>query len=109
MDFPLPPKEQDLQAGAEKLGRSFADQAREWDESDEAPYRELFDRVGAEGLFGVAMPTEDGGEGGGGAEYLMVVAALSLFAQPWLPPEPVFCTSGPGPSMLLLGGDAVQE
>ena len=110
MDFTLTPEQQDLQARAcEKLGRSFADQAREWDESDEAPYREIFDRVGAEGLFGVAMPTEYGGQGGGAVEYLIVVEALFRYAQSWLPPEPVFCTSGPGPSMFLLGGDAVQE
>jgi butyryl-CoA dehydrogenase len=109
MDFTLTPKQQDLQARAEKLGRSFADQAREWDESDDAPYREIFDRVGAEGLFGVAMPTEYGGQGGGAVEYLIVVEALFRHAQSWLPPEPVFCTSGPGPSMFLLGGDAVRE
>src|ERR1700741_3037697 len=109
MDFTLTPKQQDLQARAEKLGRSFADQAREWDESDEAPYREIFDRVGAEGLFGIAMPTEYGGQGGGGLEYLIVVEAWFRYAQSWLPPEPVFCTSGPGPSMFLLGDDAVKD
>ena len=109
MDFTLTPKQQDLQARAEKLGRSFADQAREWDESDDAPYREIFDRVGAEELFGVAMPTEYGGQGGGAVEYLIVVEALFRYAQSWLPPEPVFCTSGPGPSMFLLGSDTVRE
>ena len=66
MDFNLTSGQQDLQARAEKLGRSFADEARTWDESDEAPYHEIFDRVGAEGLFGVAMPKEYGGQGGGG-------------------------------------------
>ena len=109
MDFTLTPEQQDLQTRAEKLGRSFADEAREWDASDEAPYREIFDRVGAEGLFGVAMPKEYGGQGGGAVEYLIVVEALFRYAQSWLPPEPVFCTSGPGPSMFLLGDDAVQE
>ena len=109
MDFSLTPEQQDLQARAEKLGRSFADEARAWDASDEAPYREIFDRVGAEGLFGIAMPTEYGGQGGGALEYLIVVEALFRYAQSWLPPEPVFCTSGPGPSMFLLGDDAVKD
>src|SRR5271170_6462915 len=109
MDFTLTPKQQDLQARAEKLGRSFADQAREWDESDDAPYREIFDRVGAEGLFGVAMPTEYGGQGGGAVEYLIVVEALFRYAQSWLPPDRVFCTSRPRRSMLLLRGAAVRE
>ena len=80
MDFSLTPEQQDLQARAEKLGRSFADEARAWDASDEAPYRDIFDRVGAEGLFGIAMPTEYGGQGGGALEYLIVVEAL--FAYP---------------------------
>ena len=51
MDFTLTPKQQDLQARAEKIGRSFADQAREWDESDEAPYRDLRTRR-RRGTFG---------------------------------------------------------
>jgi hypothetical protein len=98
IDFSLTPEQQDLQARAEKIGRSFADQARGWDESDDAPYREIFDQVGVEGLFGVAMPKEYGGQGGGAVEYLIAVEALFRYAQSWLPPEPVFCTSGPGPS-----------
>lgn len=109
MDFSLTPAQRDLQARAEALGRSFAAEAAAWDASDEAPYREIFDRVGAEGLFGIAMPTEYGGQGGGAVEYLIVVEALFRYAQSWLPPEPVFCTSGPGPSMFLLGDDAVKE
>ena len=109
MDFNLTPEQQDLQARAEKLGRSFAEDARGWDESDEAPYREIFERVGAEGLFGIAMPKEYGGQGGGALEYLIVVEALFRYAQSWLPSEPVFCTSGPGPSMFLLGDEAVKE
>src|ERR1700733_8981160 len=109
MDFSLTPEQVDLQTRAEKLGRTFADEAREWDEADDAPYRAIFDRVGAEGLFGVAMPKEYGGQGGGAVEYLIVVEALFRYSQSWLPAEPVFCTSGPGPSMFLLGGDAVRE
>ena len=62
MDFSLTPEQQDLQACAEKLGRSFADEARAWDASDEAPYRDIFDRVGAEGRAG---PTERGDAAGG--------------------------------------------
>jgi butyryl-CoA dehydrogenase len=109
MDFTLTPHQRDLQARAEKLGRSFAEEARIWDETDQAPYREIFDRVGAEGMLGIAMPSEYGGQGGGALEYLIVVEALFRHAQSWLPPEPVFCTSGPGPSMFLLGDDVVKD
>jgi len=109
VNFTLTDEQRDLQARAEALGATFRDRAREWDESDTAPYREIFDRVGEAGLFGIAMPTEYGGKGGGAVEYLIVVEALFRHAQSWLPPEPVFCTSGPGPSMFLLGDDAVKE
>ncbi|QLL07569.1 acyl-CoA dehydrogenase family protein [Mycobacterium vicinigordonae] len=109
MDFALTASQQDLQARAEKVGRSFADEVRQWDELDQAPYREIFERVGAADLLGVAMPKKYGGKGGGAVEYLLVVEALFRYAQSWLPPEPVFCTSGPGPSMFLLGDEAVRE
>jgi butyryl-CoA dehydrogenase len=55
------------------------------------------------------MPEEYGGKGGGAVEYLIVVEALFRHSQSWLPPEPVFCTSGPGPAMLLLGDEAVKD
>jgi alkylation response protein AidB-like acyl-CoA dehydrogenase len=109
MDFELNSAQLDLQARAEALGSSFRDEVRAWDESDDAPYRKIFDRVGEAGLLGVAMPKKYGGLGGGAIEYLLVVEALFRQAQSWLPPEPVFCTSGPGPAMLLLGQDAVKE
>lgn len=109
MNFELTPAQRELQETAEALGASFKDEARAWDEQDEAPYREIYDRVGEAGLFGIAMPEEYGGKGGGAIEYLIVVEALFRHAQSWLPPEPVFCTSGPGPSMFLLGDDAVKE
>jgi butyryl-CoA dehydrogenase len=109
MDFALTDAQRDLQQRAEALGRSFADQARAWDESDAAPYADLFAAVGDAGLLGIAMPEKFGGKGGGAVEYLIVVEALFRYAQSWLPPEPVFASSGPGPSMLLLGDEPVQE
>jgi alkylation response protein AidB-like acyl-CoA dehydrogenase len=109
MDFELDSAQLDLQKRAEAVGDAFRDQARAWDESDDAPYAEIFERVGDAGLLGVAMPVEYGGQGGGALEYLIVVEALFRHAQSWLPPEPVFCTSGPGPSMLLLGDEPVKE
>lgn len=107
--FELTPEQRELQQRASEVGRSFREEARSWDEADEAPYADIFKRVGDAGLLGVAMPTEYGGKGGTALDYLLVVEALFCNAQSWLPPEPVFCTSGPGPSMLLLGDDGVKE
>ncbi|MCZ4586323.1 MULTISPECIES: acyl-CoA dehydrogenase family protein [Rhodococcus] len=109
MDFQLNRDQLDLQNRAEAVGASFRGEAREWDESDNAPYNDIFERIRAADLLGIAMPTEYGGQGGGAIEYLVVVEALFRNAQSWLPSEPVFCTSGPGPSMLLLGDAAVKE
>lgn len=109
MIFDLAPEQRDLQERAAAVGRSFRDEAAAWDESDKAPYRDIFKRVADAGLLGVAMPVEYGGQGGTALDYLLVVEALFRNAQSWLPPEPVFCTSGPGPSMLLLGDDLVKE
>jgi butyryl-CoA dehydrogenase len=108
MDFELTSAQQELQAQAAALGASFAGRAREWDERDDAPYSEIFERVREAGLLGIAMPEEVGGRGGRALEYLIVVEALFRHSQSWLPPEPVFCTSGPGPAMLLLGNEPVK-
>jgi alkylation response protein AidB-like acyl-CoA dehydrogenase len=109
MDFELNSAQRDLQKRAEALGDEFRDEARAWDESDNAPYQQIFKQVEDAGLLGIAMPTKYGGQGGTAVDYLIVVEALFRHAQSWLPPEPVFCTSGPGPSMLLLGDEAVKE
>jgi alkylation response protein AidB-like acyl-CoA dehydrogenase len=109
VDYTLTDDQLDLQRRAAAVAESFAGEVRGWDESDDAPYGEIFARVGEAGLFGIAMPEEFGGRGGGAIEYLLVVEALFRYSQSWLPPEPVFCTSGPGPSMLLLGDEPVQE
>jgi butyryl-CoA dehydrogenase len=109
MDFELTPAQRKLQATAEDVGRSFRDEARGWDEIDAAPYREIFDRVSEAGLLAVAIPEEHGGQGGGALEYLLVVEALFRMSQSWLPAEPVFASSGPGPSMLLIGKEEVRD
>lgn len=109
MDFDLTATQRKVQSTAEEVGRSFRDEARGWDESDAAPYREIFDRVEEAGLLAVAIPEEHGGQGGGALEYLLVVEALFRMSQSWLPAEPVFATSGPGPSMLLIGKQEARD
>jgi alkylation response protein AidB-like acyl-CoA dehydrogenase len=109
MDFALTADQEELKARAEALGASLAQHARRWDESDDAPYHDIFERAREAELLGIAMPEEFGGKGGNAIEYLIVVEALFRYSQSWLPPEPVFCTSGPGPAMLLLGDAPVKE
>jgi butyryl-CoA dehydrogenase len=109
MDLDLTPDQLDLQRRAEAAGAEFSDQARAWDESDDAPYRAIFDRMGELGFYALTMPVEHGGQGLTAMEYFLATEAIFRHSQSWLVCEPLFCTSGPGPSMVLLGEDAVQE
>jgi butyryl-CoA dehydrogenase len=109
MDFSLTAEQLDLQERAIAAGKEFRPQAAGWDESDDAPYRALFDRMRELGLLALTVPKEHGGQGLTAFEYLIVAEALFRHSQSWLPVEPLFCTSGPGPSMLLLGDRGVQE
>jgi butyryl-CoA dehydrogenase len=109
MDFTLTAEQLDLQQRAAAAGTEFRDQAALWDEQDDAPYRAIFDRMGELGLFALTMPTDHGGQGLTALDYLIAIEAVIRHSRSWLCGEPLFCTSGPGPSMLLLGDDAVQE
>jgi butyryl-CoA dehydrogenase len=109
MNFDLSPEQQDLQERALAAGREFRDVCGTWDAEDRAPYREVFDRMGELGFFGLTMPEEVGGQGGTALDYLIATAAIFRASQTWLCCEPLFCTSGPGPSMILLGDERVRE
>ncbi len=109
MDFELTAEQQDLQERAPAAGAEFREAARGWDETDEAPYREVFDRMGELGFYAISMPKEHGGQGKTAFEYFLATSAIFRASQSWLVCEPLFCTSGPGPSMLLLGDDEVQR
>jgi butyryl-CoA dehydrogenase len=109
VNFTLTPEQLALQERAVAAGKEFRDRASRWDESDEAPYREIFDRMGELGFYALTMPVEHGGQGLTALDYFIATEAIFRHSQSWLCCEPLFCTSGPGPSMLLLGDDAVQK
>jgi butyryl-CoA dehydrogenase len=108
MDFELTPAQEELRDRALAAGEEFRGAAREWDDSDDAPYRDIFKRMGELGFFAISMPEEHGGQGKTAFEYFLATSCIFRASQSWLPCEALFCTSGPGPSMLLLGGDEVQ-
>lgn len=105
MDFNLTPEQEELRERALSAGREFSGVATEWDAADEVPYRQVADRLGELGFFGLTIPAEYGGQGRSVLDYFIVVAALFEGAQAWFVGEPPFCTSGPGPSMILLSED----
>jgi alkylation response protein AidB-like acyl-CoA dehydrogenase len=77
MDFDLSPEHAALQAAA----RQFVDrecpprQAKEWDEANAYP-AELFKAMADVGWFGLAFPTEAGGDGGGAMELSLIAEQL---------------------------------
>ncbi|WP_354698571.1 Caffeyl-CoA reductase-Etf complex subunit CarC [Paraconexibacter sp. AEG42_29] len=109
MDFTLSPAQAALQERATAAGAEFRDACGAWDLADEAPYREIFDRMGELGFFGLTMPSEFGGQDLSALDYLIATTAIFRASQTWLCCEPLFCTTGPGPSMIMLGDEGVRE
>jgi butyryl-CoA dehydrogenase len=108
VNFDLTPQQRELQERALAAGAGFRDEAAAWDETDDAPYREIFDRMGELGFFALTMPEAVGGQGLTALDYFVAASAIFRASRSWLPCEPLFCTSGPGPSMLLLGDEPLR-
>lgn len=110
MDFQLTAKQRELQARATEAGMSLRDRAAEWDRNDQVPYDEVVNTIRDHDLMALTMPEAYGGKGLTALDYLIVVEALFRSSQFWIAGEPVFATTGPGPSMLLLAeNDATRE
>lgn len=110
MDFQLTDSQIELQERATAVGESLREQAAQWDRDDSLDYQAVVEKVRDAGLLGLAMPKEYGGQGFTAFEYLLVVEALFRSSQFWIVGEPMFATTGPGPSMLLLAEqDATRE
>ena len=102
MNIDLTPAQQDLKERAYKAGREFAELAFKWDEEDKVDYRAVSDRMGELGFFGLTAPKDVGGKGGDCMDYLLAVSEAIRASGSWILGEPMFCTTGPGPSMLML-------
>ncbi|NMO91664.1 acyl-CoA dehydrogenase family protein [Actinomycetospora sp. TBRC 11914] len=107
--FSLTPDQLDLQQRALAVGRELREDGAEWDRVDLAPYRQVCERMREAGLLGITMPTEYGGRGETALDYVVAVSSLIRTAQTWIAPEPLFCTTGPGVSMILLGDEPVRR
>ncbi|MGW5106079.1 acyl-CoA dehydrogenase family protein [Nocardia sp. NPDC004123] len=105
MDFQLSPEQLALQDRALQAGRALRDEVAEWDRLNKVPYDRVVQHITDHRLLGLAMPKQYGGQGLTALEYFLVVEALFRGSQFWAVGEPVFATTGPGPSMLLLAED----
>ena len=109
MSFDLTVEQQQLYDRAYAAGMEFREEARTWDEQDSAPYDKIAARMRELGFFGLTMPIEYGGQGKTAVEYLIATNALFRASQTWICGEPLFCTSGPGPSIVLLGEQSARD
>lgn len=97
--------QKDLQRRAYEAGQEFRSSVPEWDRTDKAPYQEIAKRMGELGFFGLCMPKAYGGQDGTAIDYLIATSAIFRGSAFWVTGEPLFATSGPGPSMILLAED----
>jgi len=107
--FELTAEQTRLQEIAAAVGREIKEDAVVWDRDDLAPYQDVCARAREAGLLGLTMPVEYGGKGRTALDYVIAVEAVLRASQTWIAPEPLFCTSGPGVSMILLGDEPVRK
>lgn len=107
MKLQLSPEQEALKKRAFEAGMEFREAAFKWDEDDAVGYRAVSDRFGELGFFGLTAPKEWGGQGGDCMDYLLAVSEAIRASGSWIVGEPMFCTTGPGPSMLMLSDNAV--
>ena len=109
MDFTLSAEQQDLYKRALAAGEEFRDAADQWDADDAVDYPGVCNRMDELGFLGLTMPAQYGGQDGTALSYLIAASGLFRGSRSWIVGEPLFCTSGPGPAILLLGSDALKE
>jgi butyryl-CoA dehydrogenase len=109
VNFDLTPEQQDLAERAFQAGLEFREQNRAWDAEDDVDFAAVTARMDELGFLGLTMPTEYGGQGLTAVEYLIATSQLFRGSQGWICCEPPFCTTGPGPSIILRGDGAMQQ
>lgn len=105
MDFDLTSEQIALKERAREAGMAWRGKMTAWDRDDVSPYAEIAQSLREAGLLGLTMPVRYGGQGLTALEYVLVVEELFRSSQSWILGEPLFCSTGPGPSMLALAED----
>lgn len=110
MTLSLTARQEDVKKRAYAAGLEFREAAGRWDEENRCDYRKVAERMGELGFHGLTAPKEYGGQGGDCVEYILAISEVFRGSGSWIPGEPIFCTTGPGPSMLMLSENkAVKE
>lgn len=94
-------RQRDLLDRVRTLGQKWAPLVSQWERDDAAPVAELLATAGDEGLLGLTIPTEQGGQGGTAIDYVLCVEEITRVSHSVIPAEVLFRTSGPGPAIIL--------
>lgn len=104
------PTQTELRERAREVGARWREHVPTWDMTDECPYEDMARSVIDAGLCGLTMPGEYGGQDLTAMDYVVVVEELVHASQSAAVAEPVFGSTGPGPSMVLRAGhEEVRE
>jgi butyryl-CoA dehydrogenase len=106
MDFDLTPEQQDLVERAAAAGREWRGHAEKWDHENHAPLDVVTERMRELGFLGITMPLEYGGQGKSNLEYVLAVESVLRTSTTWVAAEPIFRTSGAGPTICLMSSNA---
>jgi butyryl-CoA dehydrogenase len=99
--FELTTGQLELQARARAIGERWRPHVDAWDRDDESPYADVAQSLSDAGLCGLLMPLEYGGQDLAVVDYVVVVEEIIRRSQSWIPAEPVFGSTGPGPAIVL--------
>ena len=102
MDFDFSPDQLALKERAREAGIAWRGKMTAWDSEDASPYAEVAQSLRDAGLLGLTMPKKYGGQGLTALDYVIVVEELFRASQSWILGEPLFCSTGPGPSMVAM-------
>ncbi len=106
----LTAEQEEWKRRAHEAGTEFREASEQWDREDKVDYAAVAKRFGELGFFGITAPREYGGQGLTCVEYLIAMSEILRASGSWICCEPLFATSGPGPSMLMLSqNEAVRE
>ena len=109
MQFELTPVQEDLQQKAKSFGDEFRPFAAEWDINNKVSLSDMTKRARDYGLLAITMPKEHGGQDLTTVEYAVVVESAMRYSQCWAGGEPMFRTSGAGPSICLMSDNDVPR
>ena len=101
IDFTFTPEQEQLKKKAHEFALKYKPFAAEWDATNLCPFEDLVNDARKEGLLGLTMAKEYGGQDLTVVDYVLTEEELIRTSTTWALGELIFSTTGPGPSVLM--------